>query len=244
MNILVIDTETVSINKPYCYDIGFLVYDTEQDRIIEKGSYIVEQIWHNRPLFSTAYYESKRQKYIGQLRGRQAALKKYGYIMQNIGYIIKKYNIQSVYAYNCTFDKRVFDFNSGYYNCKNPLDSLQWYDIQGYTNIIPSEEYAEFCISNNLYTDSLKYFSTTAEVMYKFISDNTEFIEDHTGLQDCLIELEILKYCINLGLSYECNIQSKLRFSDKATILKLDGKEILLKSCVRKKNIVHCKTLK
>lgn len=34
-----------------------------------------------------------------------------------------------------------------------------------------------------------------AEVIYKYISGNYDFVESHTGLEDVLIEKEILAYC-------------------------------------------------
>ena len=35
-----------------------------------------------------------------------------------------------------------------------------------------------------------------AEVLYRYISGNNEFIESHTGLEDVLIEKEIFAYCV------------------------------------------------
>ena len=29
MNIMVFDTETVSVNKPFCYNIGYVIYNTD-----------------------------------------------------------------------------------------------------------------------------------------------------------------------------------------------------------------------
>ena len=35
----------------------------------------------------------------------------------------------------------------------------------------------------------------TAEIIYRFISGNKDFVESHTGLEDVMIEKEILAYC-------------------------------------------------
>ena len=35
----------------------------------------------------------------------------------------------------------------------------------------------------------------TAEVIFRFITKNNDFVENHTGLEDVLIEKEILAYC-------------------------------------------------
>ena len=35
----------------------------------------------------------------------------------------------------------------------------------------------------------------TAEIIYRFISKDNDFVESHTGLEDVTIETEILAYC-------------------------------------------------
>ena len=49
MNIIVFDTETISINKPYCYDLGYVVYNTETEQILVKRSFGIEQVGNNKP---------------------------------------------------------------------------------------------------------------------------------------------------------------------------------------------------
>ena len=40
----------------------------------------------------------------------------------------------------------------------------------------------------------------TAEVLYRFISGDVSFEEVHKGIDDVLIEKEILKYCVTHGV--------------------------------------------
>jgi hypothetical protein len=35
----------------------------------------------------------------------------------------------------------------------------------------------------------------TAEILFRFISKDNTFVESHTGLEDVMIEKEILAYC-------------------------------------------------
>ena len=56
MNVAVFDTETIGLNKPFCYNVGMVIADTDNGAILKKYEWIVEQIWHNLPLFETAYY--------------------------------------------------------------------------------------------------------------------------------------------------------------------------------------------
>ena len=54
MKICVFDTETTSLEKPYCYNVGYLILDTESRACLVKREFVIEQIWHNLPLFNTA----------------------------------------------------------------------------------------------------------------------------------------------------------------------------------------------
>ena len=58
--ICVFDTETTSLDKPFCYNIGYVIADPETDEILLRRDFVVEQIWHNQPLFQTAYYAAQR----------------------------------------------------------------------------------------------------------------------------------------------------------------------------------------
>ena len=62
--IRVFDTETVSLNKPFCYNVGYVIYDVANDRKLARRDFVVEQVWHNPRLFETAYYANKRPLYV------------------------------------------------------------------------------------------------------------------------------------------------------------------------------------
>lgn len=195
MNICVFDTETTSLDKPFCYNIGYAIVDTVSEMVLEKRDYVVEQIWHNLPLFSSAYYADKREIYVAAMRKRETVMDKFGYICRQMARDFKKYEISHAYAYNSAFDEKVFNFNCDWYKCNNPFDTIEIHDIRGYVikNLV-NDDYKNFCTTNGYFTDNDNY-STTAEVVYRYIKNDTEFIEDHTALSDALIETEILFAC-------------------------------------------------
>ena len=57
------------------------------------------------------------------------------------------------------------------------------------------EKYGEFCYNNNFLTarGQRRY---TAEILYRFLTDNVDFVEQHTGLEDAEIEAQILMDCL------------------------------------------------
>lgn len=211
MNIIVFDTETTDLQKPYCYNVGYVVFDTETMQKVVKREFVVEQVWHNTMLFNTAYYADKKEIYIARMRGRTAVLDKWGYVMQKIRRDIVDFEITDGYAYNSDFDERVFAYNCDWFKTLNPLDTIKIHDVRGYVAevIANTAEYRAFCEQNNLFTESENY-STTAEAVYKFIANKTDFVEEHTALADSDIECDILVNCILRGCEWGADYGTKV----------------------------------
>ena len=155
MNIMVFDTETISVGKPYCYNIGYVIYDTDGKQILCKRDFVVEQVWNNRPLFDTAYYADKRPIYVSRMRGRQTEMSKYGFIQAQMIRDIQNYKVDGAYAFNSKFDDGVFEFNADRYGCRNALDTLPIYDIRGYAmrylaDLLTSSRFIFLSLSINL----------------------------------------------------------------------------------------------
>lgn len=209
MNIVVFDCETTSLEKPFCYNVGYVIADAENQKILLKRDFIVEQVWHNLPLFASAYYAEKRELYVSAMKGRRATLDKFGYICQRMKRDFIAHNVEIAFAYNSPFDEKVFNYNCDWYKCINPFDTIPIIDIRGFAHhFIVNDRYKEYCEKYNLFTEAGNY-STTAESVYKFISENSEFIEEHTALADSEIEAEILFYCLNSGADIRGNYAAK-----------------------------------
>lgn len=205
MNICIFDTETTSLDKPFCYNIGYVIVDTTSWNTLLERSYVVEQVWHNLPLFQSAYYADKRGIYIADMRARKTTMDKFGYICSQMRRDFKNYNITMAFAYNSSFDEKVFDFNCDWYKCINPFDEVEIKDIRGFAHhFIVDGFYKIFCDENNFYTDTGNY-STTAETMYRYITKDIDFNEEHTALEDSKIESLILYECVNRNADLDQN---------------------------------------
>lgn len=203
---MVFDTETTDLNKCFCYDVGYVIFDTDTNEIAVNKHFVIEQIWHNTPLFSTAYYVEKRPLYITLMRTRKAVMEKWGYVMQEMIRDIKRFEITDAYAYNSEFDEKVFAFNCDWFKTQNPFDNIAIHDIWGYASeiVTNTDDYKMFCEHNSLFTDAGNY-KGSAESVYRYLTNNVDFEEAHMGLYDAQIETEILQKCVNLGLEWDTN---------------------------------------
>ena len=111
MNIVVFDTETTSLIKPFCYDIGYVIINTDNWQVLTKKSFVIEQVWHNLPLFSTAYYAEKRPIYVKQMRSKKMQMKKIGFAMREMTKDFEAFEVKMAFAYNSPFDEKVFKFS-------------------------------------------------------------------------------------------------------------------------------------
>ena len=205
MKIAIFDTETTSLNKPFCYNVGYVIVDTEDWKTLVARDYVIEQVWHNLPLFSTAYYAEKRPLYISAMRSKKTQMVKFGYATQQMIRDFKFYNVEIAYAYNSDFDERVFNFNCDWFKVINPFDDIPVHDIRAYFMelVKDNDDFKDFCKDNERFTESGNY-STTAEVAYQYFTSDIDFEEEHTALSDSYIEKFILENC-----SYQIDITEK-----------------------------------
>lgn len=229
MNIVVFDTETTSLEKPFVYNIGYTIINTDTKECLARKEFVVEQVWTNKELFCSAYYANKRPLYVSRMRGRAIRMEKFGYITQEMIRDFKAYEIEQAYAYNSDFDEKVFEFNCEWFKCINPFELVNIFDIRGYAHefICNEGDFQTFCEEHGYLTDSGNY-STTAETLFRFVSGNTEFDEEHTALADSEIEGEILFDCVNrgavLGTEYKAK-RSIERNVEKTLTIVQDGVE-------------------
>ena len=67
--------------------------------------------------------------------------------------------------------------------------------------LLNTNKYRKYCCDNNFFTDSKKFFKTSAEVSYRYLMKDNDFIESHTALSDAEIETFILAKALKRGKS-------------------------------------------
>ena len=234
---MVFDTETTSLDRPFCYDVGYTILDTDCHAIVKSMHYVIEQNWHNLPLFESAYYKDKRPLYVQLMRQHRAIMEKWGYVMQAMIRDIKAYEITDAYAYNSDFDEKVFAYNCDWFKCINPFDNVAIHDIWGYASeYIFDNDYFSFCDNAERFTDTGNY-KGSAEVVYQYLTENTDFVEKHMGLYDAEIETEILCACIEKGAEWATDYKVKKilpRKVEKPFVVKVNGQVIIAGKYLKK----------
>lgn len=209
---MTIDTETCNgFRNPFTYDIGWGVGDS-RGRTYQERSFVVSEIFDNeKDLMASAYYSNKLPQYykgipVEWLRERFAE------IHRQMAEDIKTYNIKAIIAHNAKFDFRALNVTclylfgiDNFFDFGIPiLDSLEMAKL-----VFPDmPTYTAFCEKNGFTTKAGKP-RLTAEIIYRYLIKDNDFTEQHTGLADVRIEMDIFAKCVQrLGVMkcMECQI--------------------------------------
>lgn len=206
---LVIDTETcpldrtleeVSPQNMFAYDVGYAIVD-KRGNVYKTESFIVADIFlDEKELMKSAYYAEKIPKYWDEIKSGKRILTSLYNVRKTMLKDIADYGVKEIYAHNMRFD---------YGNLNN---TQRWVTKSAYRYFFPKgveicdtlkmardvvatmPTYIRFCNENGYLTKNGQV-QLKAETIYRFILKDTSFVESHTGLEDVLIEKEILAYC-------------------------------------------------
>ena len=212
-NVLFIDTETVmSLQYAMPFDIGYIVYDNINDKELKSGTCLVRKFVNNKYIMLSSWSANKYERHYKPLlntKTKDTKVESVKVISEYFTKLIKKYNIKYMVAHNGGFDKRVLGKLFKDSKVYNPFEKLDLIDTMemSYKPISTTKKYEKFCIENkdilieketgleSKFLTKNNRVKTTAESIYSFIMKNISFSENHTGLEDIKIELEIFKYC-------------------------------------------------
>lgn len=201
---LMIDTETTNdIECPLVYDVGLAIID-KKGRVYEKFSFVVADIFFNKELMQSAYFAEKIPQYFEDIKNGVREVRRFWTIKRIIYKLIVKYDIDVMIAHNSRFDYLSLN-NTLRYLTKSKYRYFFPYRIKVYDTLKMSrayfpkkKNYKKYCIENDFLT-SRKQVRLTAEIIYRFITNDNSFEEKHTGLEDVLIEKDIFSYLFKRG---------------------------------------------
>lgn len=196
---IVVDTETANtLDEPLCYDVGFAVVD-RFGAVYEKYSFVVAEIFLDKELMSSAYFAEKIPHYWQEIQEKKRKLAKFSTIRRVFAETCRRNHVKIVLAHNAIFDNRSLNLTQRYLTASKyryffPFGIQIWDTLKMSREVLKNDDaYSEFCYENEFLTSRLcKQF--TAEVLFRFICGDPSFEEQHTGLEDVLIEKEIFAY--------------------------------------------------
>lgn len=211
--IMILDVETTNnnnnnnnkFNDNLVYDIGFVITD-KQGKIYAKRSFIVKEIFYWKELMSTAYYKNKLPKYYEKLKAKTIKEVTIWQARQRIKTAIEYFGITEVYAYNASFDYTSLNNTVRYLSGS----ACRWFFPYG-TKICDIWHIACQVLgkqktfqwenirnkNNNLITNAERMFGYCEQI---------NFEEDHTGLEDAIVESQILSRCFKTHQTINKNI--------------------------------------
>ena len=205
---IVLDTETCPLEQTnevtpwnmFVYDIGWAIVD-KRGKVYKTQSFINADIFlDEKELMKSAYYSEKIPKYWEDIKSGIRQLRSFYNIKKHLLEDIAEYGVKEIYAHNMRFD---------YGTLQN---TQRWLTKSKYRYFFPkgieicdtlkmarqvlkdSKMYRAWCEQNGYITKN-NQCRFSAEVLYRYITGNDDFIESHTGLEDVMIEKDILAYC-------------------------------------------------
>ena len=203
-NVLLCDLETCNDEKTL-FDFSYRVVDTNEKKVIERGSFILNESWLTKKVINGCYSKNKKKHYKKMLdNGIYKGITREE-LNNLINTLVNDYNIKVFSAYNGKFDleslyktlnianKRTKLFKTSVLDKNSKLLHLHLLDIGTALHI-----YYETDDFKNWYDKEIKERTknglrrVTCEIMTQYLLKDNFFIEEHTGQRDLDVEYQLL----------------------------------------------------
>ena len=203
--LLVLDTETCNIQKsdkvrPHnnlTYDIGYSVIEPATGSVICEKSYVVREIFFGEAeRMKSSYYAEKLPRYYADIAEGKREIAGFCDVLIDIITTAHRENCVAIVAHNARFDidalNTTFEWLYGFKT--KVLDSFEiWDSMKMAKTFTDRPTYRKFCEENGYMTKhATPRPRMTAEIIYRFITGDIDFIESHTAFEDTAIEREIV----------------------------------------------------
>ena len=207
-----LDTETcnglmdedgkLDLSQSLVYDIGWQVVD-KKGKVYRTRSFVVAEIFLDKELMKGAYYAEKIPQYWEDIKSGKRILTSFRKIRWIFTCDRKEFNCQTVFAHNAYFDYNALNntirlLTGSKYRYFMPY-CVEWWDTLKMSRDVFSKSpmYSVYCQKNGYLTaHKVPQNRLTAEILWRYISGNPDFLESHTGLEDVQIETKILVHCL------------------------------------------------
>jgi len=197
---MTIDTETTnSLDDALVYDLGLAIHDAEGN-VYHTESFVIADIFFNEELMKVAIFANKIPQYRADIENGTRTLTTFRKARTEVLKLMKRYNVKAVIAHNAFFDFKSLNttlrfLTNSKYRFFFPWGTVIWDSLRmAKTTFGKDANYTKWCEEHEYLTNKYRKPKMTAEVLYRYITKNETFIEEHTGLSDVLIEKDLTAY--------------------------------------------------
>lgn len=202
---LVLDTETTTPVKmegftrnQLVFNIGYQIVDKKGNVFLER-SYVINDIFDNMDYMQNAYFWEKYPQYLTGLETGKYERISWIDCLTEIYKLIQECNVSVVAAYNLAFDLNAMAYTNKTLRGKEfqLFDKLEKLCIMGMCaeTVCQQRTFQRMALREGWITESGKFLSTKAETVYKYATNQVDYIEEHTALEDVKIEVELMALC-------------------------------------------------
>lgn len=206
--------EEVTPTNMLVYDLGWVITD-KRGTVYKTRSFVNADIFlDEKELMQSAYYAKKIPEYWKDIKSGKRTLTSFYNIRKALLEDIAEYGVTQLFAHNMRFDygaltntqRWLTKSKYRYFFPKNVeiCDTLK----MARQVVASTPTYKKFCQDNGYMTKN-NQVRLTAEILYRYIIRDEDFEEEHKGLDDCLIEKEILAYCYRKHKKMEIKLWAK-----------------------------------
>lgn len=207
---LIVDVETIGIFAPYrskmiisnaVFNVGIVLQ--YKGEVLLQENIGIREFWEYPEHRIMDFYRKNfvKEDFTVMYDTFEIFLNKYFYPLLKSFY--KQANIK-LYSYNADFDRRAFIDTALLENHKIPTKILNnWQCLMVLSNKLleKTPQYLNWCVEQQYDYPDLYFITpkgnvaTKAETVYRYITQNPHFVEEHKGMQDAQIEGQILEFC-------------------------------------------------
>lgn len=209
---MMIDTETANTQRidgklfmkdAQVYDVGIAIVD-RYGRIYVRFSIVVTDTFdYLTEAMQSAYYANKLPQYYAQLESGERVRMSLYEVRKLVCELMEEYNVRAVIAHNARFDYNALNATQRYttkskYRYFFPRGTEIWDTMKMAQDVFTVRPtYKRFCEAHGYMTKhKTPRPQVTAEVVYRYLTNNPDFVEAHTGLEDVEIETAIFSACM------------------------------------------------
>ena len=193
--VMVLDTETATL-QGHVYDIGYVIM-TRRGEVLTENTALVRETFTDQRLMRTAYYGDKVfTEYMPRYRRGEIDIKPWAEIAAEMRRDALEYGVNTLAAYNANFDLRVMRQTNRMLGGQPILPPVKRLCIWHFVcrTLFQSATFRRWAIERGYVSDAGN-IRTSAEIAYRYLTGDWDFVESHTALHDAQIEAEILTRC-------------------------------------------------